>query len=138
MDIRAELQDEISSLSKEQYDKWVMEWIDPELLKEMVDAWETETVEYAVSQLKERPRFYKITSVCKGDILALYEGNDNYDDMKKQIKKITINDMTWLASKMSGAYCECCFHSDIKQFFEDYLLENLLSKKEDITTITGE
>lgn len=63
-------------------------------------------------------KFYPITSICKRDL----EGHFT----EEQIKKISDDDMVWIANKMADMYCDNGFWDDM-----EYAVQIILDKKEE-------
>ncbi len=67
---------------------------------------------------------FKIISVCIGDIIQTIE--DDYcegDELTKimlikKAMKLKETDMKWIASKLSDAFCDCCFWENLADRFK--------------------
>ncbi len=66
---------------------------------------------------------YKITSVCKEDILAAFEGRDELPEIKKRLMEMTSSEMERLASKLSDDYHNQLFWDSLRIIFEDGFME---------------
>lgn len=70
-------------------------------------------------------RAFNITSVCKDDLLSMYDETDKDDKRAiNKIKRMTPDEMTYLASKLAEDYCEQLFWSSLRQIFEDRILND--------------
>ena len=65
---------------------------------------------------------YQITSVCKDDILIAFTGNNKLDRVKKRVKTMDEGDMSYLARKLAGDYCEQLYWDSLRIIFEDRFL----------------
>ena len=66
---------------------------------------------------------YTITSVCKEDILAAFEGRDNINKVRASIEKMTDVKMEYLSSKLCDDYCNQLFWDSLRSIFEDRFME---------------
>lgn len=75
-----------------------------------------------IRDCKEDAEFFKITSVCKEDILQAFEGRDDLDKVKERLKTMYEGDMSYLAEKMASDYCEQLYWDSLRIIFEDRFL----------------
>lgn len=61
---------------------------------------------------------FPITSVCKEDILSEFEDEDNYEEIKDRVERMTDEEMKTLADKMRDDYCEQLFWSSLRGIFK--------------------
>lgn len=66
-----------------------------------------------------KERFYKIASVAKSDIIAAFEGDDDFYKIKARLKKMTDKEMRVLANKMSDDYLNQLFWDSLRVSFKD-------------------
>jgi len=67
--------------------------------------------------------FFAITSVCKDDILAAFEGHEDFDAVKRKVESMSDDDMRYLAQQMADDYCEQLFWGSLKVVFEDRFMD---------------
>jgi len=67
-------------------------------------------------------KMYPITSVCKEDISNCFIGEKNYDEVKKRLKNMKVNEMKYLASKLADDYCGQLYWISLKSIFKDKFL----------------
>lgn len=62
--------------------------------------------------------YYPITSLCKEDIIACYEGSDEEADVIKAVEELEPMNMEYIAKKMADSFCDCCYWEALKCRFE--------------------
>ncbi len=73
---------------------------------------------------------FKVTSVCREDILQVIEDQmDERDELRKTmlikgVENITDKEMGWIASKLADDFCECCFWDNL-----EYEFKKIMEKK---------
>lgn len=70
---------------------------------------------------------FHITSLHKNDIIETFHGHNDIDKITEVVKSLKDTDMEWLASKLSDAFCNCCYWDNLQEFFKDHFL----NKEED-------
>ena len=65
---------------------------------------------------------FKITSVCRDDIIQSIEDSKEGDNLKhifliREAEKLTDSEMKWIASKLSDDFCNCCFWDNLSDRF---------------------
>lgn len=69
-------------------------------------------------------KFFKITAVCKEDILMAFEGSDKYDKASKRALTMTDNEMTLLAAKLADDYLNQLYWDSLRTIFEDKFMND--------------
>lgn len=71
----------------------------------------------------DKNKFYPITSISKDDILQHFAEEDNYQEIKKIVSKMSDSDLKYFARKMETYYCDNNYWSDLEQVFNSYFLK---------------
>ena len=68
--------------------------------------------------------YFPISSLHKNDITQAFgDVEELTPEIKKKIKKLSEGNMTWIASKMSDCYCDCCYWSTLRMIIQEYFLK---------------
>lgn len=74
-------------------------------------------------------KMFPITSICKDDILACFEGKDSFEQARKIVEKMKDDEMRYLASQMADVYMRV-FWDDLRAIFEERFMTEEQKKLE--------
>ncbi len=77
---------------------------------------------------------YPIISVCKEDILQMYESREEYNQAMKIVEKFDDSDMETIANKLANDYCEQMFGGSLQTIFEEYFWKDANETKQILNT----
>lgn len=73
-----------------------------------------------ILDVRLKPEFFHITSVCKDDLIEVFKGNKK---ALSRIQAMNEADMSYLSEKLASDYCEQLYWSSLKIIFEDRFME---------------
>lgn len=72
---------------------------------------------------------YKVTMLCKEDILQEFEEDENAEEIEKQIDKLTDNEMEYIAKRLDIFFCDQIYWSSLRYIVETSFLNKKGEKK---------
>ena len=69
----------------------------------------------------EDQKMYKVTSICKDDIIEAYRDSKDESvpsEVQDKVDTLSNDDMKFIATRLADNFCNCCYWDSLKAIFE--------------------